>query len=148
MKHKIRDFLQDDDLIRSWQEEKTYMSSWGEGASNRGALCIRRIVIWPPAIQPRASLRWFWIWFWDDLQKTWSPMGRSSQIEVQVEPNLREECREKSVKSLVFCQTGGVGGSKKSNLYFGKVFFQWACRIILGPPKHAKVWGLAGVSEY
>ena len=22
------------------------------------------------------------------------------------------------------------------NLYFGKVFFQLACRIILGPPKH------------
>ena len=27
-------------------------------------------------------------------------------------------------------------GSKKLNLYFGKVFFQLACRIILGPPKH------------
>ena len=32
---------------------------------------------------------------------------------------------------------GGVSkGSKKLNLYFGKVFFQLACRIILGPPKH------------
>ena len=32
------------------------------------------------------------------------------------------------------------GGSprvmKKPNCFFGKVFFQWACRIILGPPKH------------
>ena len=32
---------------------------------------------------------------------------------------------------------GGVSkGTKKLNLYFGKVFFQLACRIILGPPKH------------
>ena len=29
---------------------------------------------------------------------------------------------------------GGV--RKEANLYFGKIFFQWACRIILGPPKH------------
>ena len=27
-------------------------------------------------------------------------------------------------------------GSKMPNFYFGKVFFQLACRIILGPPKH------------
>ena len=32
---------------------------------------------------------------------------------------------------------GGVSdGSKMPNCYFGKVFFQLACRIILGPPKH------------
>ena len=32
---------------------------------------------------------------------------------------------------------GGVSeGNKKPNPFFGKVFFQWACRIILGPPKH------------
>ena len=34
-------------------------------------------------------------------------------------------------------QGGGVTeGNKKPNPFFGKVFFQWACRIILGPPKH------------
>ena len=37
---------------------------------------------------------------------------------------------KKSGKSVV------SKGSKKLNLYFGKVFFQLACRIILGPPKH------------
>ena len=31
---------------------------------------------------------------------------------------------------------GGQNKRKKANLYFGKLFFQWACRIILGPPKH------------
>ena len=44
---------------------------------------------------------------------------------------------KKTGKSLVFCQTGGVSdGSKMPNCYFGKVIFQLACRIILGPPKH------------
>ena len=33
-------------------------------------------------------------------------------------------------------QGGGSEGSKKTNLYFGKVLFQWAWRIILGPQKH------------
>ena len=41
---------------------------------------------------------------------------------------------------MVFCQTGGGGGSarlvKKPYCFFEKVFFQRACRIILGPPKH------------
>ena len=38
-----------------------------------------------------------------------------------------------------FAKLGGGGvsdGSKMPILYFGKVFFQLACRIILGPPKH------------
>ena len=51
-------------------------------------------------------------------------------------------------KSLVFCQTGGVlEGSKMPNLYFGKVFFQLACRIILGPPKHVLhlVWSCLNI---
>ena len=44
---------------------------------------------------------------------------------------------------MVFCQTGGGGGGggsarvvKKPYCFFEKVFFQRACRIILGPPKH------------
>ncbi len=46
--------------------------------------------------------------------------------------------KKKCSKSMVFYQTrGGVSeGNKKPNPFFGKVFFQWACRIILGPPKH------------
>ena len=40
-------------------------------------------------------------------------------------------------KSGLLPNRGGVSeGSKMPNLYFGKVFFQLACRIILGPPKH------------
>ena len=50
-------------------------------------------------------------------------MGRSSQIEVQVEPDLREECREKSIKSLVFCQTGGWGVVKNQTSILEKYFF-------------------------
>ena len=53
---------------------------------------------------------------------------------------IREGCEKKTGKNVVFCQTGGGGvvsdGSKMPNFYFGKVFFQLACRIILGPPKH------------
>ena len=40
---------------------------------------------------------------------------------------------------MVFCQTwggGAAGGVKKPYCFFEKVFFQRACRIILGPPKH------------
>ena len=41
---------------------------------------------------------------------------------------------------MVFCKTGGRGvseGSEKTILLFWKsIFFQRACRIILGPPKH------------
>ena len=38
-------------------------------------------------------------------------------------------------------------GSKMPNLYFGKVFFQLACRIILGPPKHVLhlVWSCLNI---
>ena len=38
-------------------------------------------------------------------------------------------------------------GSKMPNLYFGKVFFQVACRIILGPPKHVLhlVWSCLNI---
>ena len=41
-------------------------------------------------------------------------------------------------KSMVFYQTRGGSPRvmKKPNCFFGKVCFQWACRIILGPPKH------------
>ena len=50
-----------------------------------------------------------------------------------------------------FAKLGGGGvseGSKMPNLYFGKVFFQLACRIILGPPKHVLhlVWSVLGIS--
>ena len=57
--------------------------------------------------------------------------------------------QKKSGKSLVFCKTGGgvSEGSKMPNLYFGKVFFQLACRIILGPPKHVLhlVWSCLNI---
>ena len=40
-------------------------------------------------------------------------------------------------KMWSFAKLGGISdGSKMPNFYFGKVFFQLACRIILGPPKH------------
>ena len=45
---------------------------------------------------------------------------------------------------------GGVSeGSKMPNLYFGKVFFQLACRIILGPSKHLLhlVWSCLDVYQ-
>ena len=47
--------------------------------------------------------------------------------------------KKKSVFLMVFCQTGGWGSArvvKKPYCFFEKVFFQRACRIILGPPKH------------
>ena len=45
--------------------------------------------------------------------------------------------KEKSGISLVLNQTGGSPSvNKNPNLKFANVFFQWACRIILGPPKH------------
>ena len=53
---------------------------------------------------------------------------------------VREGCtKKKPEKMWSFAKLGGGGvsdGSKMPNLYFGKVFFQLACRIILGPPKH------------
>ena len=52
---------------------------------------------------------------------------------------LGKGAEKKCSKSMVFYQTRGGGvseGNKKPNPFFGKVFFQWACRIILGPPKH------------
>ena len=55
---------------------------------------------------------------------------------------IREGCRNKPCKKYGLLPNRGRGGggvsegSKKLNLYFGKVFFQLACRIILGPPKH------------
>ena len=50
-----------------------------------------------------------------------------------------------------FAKLGGgrvSDGSKMPNFYFGKVFFQLACRIILGPPKHVLhlVWSVLGIS--
>ena len=38
--------------------------------------------------------------------------------------------------ALLTNQGGGVKKRRTKGLYFGKVFFQWAFRIILGPPKH------------
>ena len=53
---------------------------------------------------------------------------------------LREGCEKKKPEKVwSFAKLGGGGvsdGSKMPNCYFGKVFFQLACRIILGPPKH------------
>ena len=46
---------------------------------------------------------------------------------------------KKPEKMWSFAKLGGgevSDGSKMPNFYFGKVFFQLACRIILGPPKH------------
>ena len=53
--------------------------------------------------------------------------------------HIREGCEKKKEKVWSFAKLGGGGvsdGSKMPNFYFGKVFFQLACRIILGPPKH------------
>ena len=51
--------------------------------------------------------------------------------------SIREGCRKKTEQLCPFDKPGGEGQKKKkANLYFGKVFFQWACRIILGPLKH------------
>ena len=38
---------------------------------------------------------------------------------------------------------------KKTYCFFGRVFFQWACRIILGPPKHVLhlVWYLRPLGQ-
>ena len=51
---------------------------------------------------------------------------------------------------LIYLGGGGVSdGSKMPNFYFGKVFFQLACRIILGPPKHVLhlVWSSLHIYE-
>ena len=53
---------------------------------------------------------------------------------------LREGFKKNAAKVWSFTKRGGGGGvtegNKKPNPFFGKVFFQWACRIILVPPKH------------
>ena len=53
---------------------------------------------------------------------------------------LGKGSEKKPVFFMVFCQTRGRGvseGSKKTILLFWKIiFFQRACRIILGPQKH------------
>ena len=64
--------------------------------------------------------------------------------------HLREGCEKKPEKMWSFAKLGGGGvseGSKMPNLYFGKVFFQLACRIILGPPKHVLhlVWSCLNI---
>ena len=49
---------------------------------------------------------------------------------------------------LICLGGGGVSdGSKMPNFYFGKLFFQLACRIILGPPKHVLhlVWSCLNI---
>ena len=51
-----------------------------------------------------------------------------------------------------FAKLGGgrvSDGSKMPNCYFGKVFFQLACRIILGPQKHVLhlVWSAFVISS-
>ena len=40
------------------------------------------------------------------------------------------------------------GKWKNNTAFFGKVFFQWACRIVLGPPKHVLhlVWSVPDIS--
>ena len=54
--------------------------------------------------------------------------------------NLREGFRKKNPYFLwSFAKPGGGGSArvvKKPYCFFEKVFFQRACRIILGPPKH------------
>ena len=52
---------------------------------------------------------------------------------------------------MVFYQTrgGASEGSEKNKLLFWKKYFlQWACRIILGPPKHVLhlVWSVPDIS--
>ena len=56
---------------------------------------------------------------------------------------LGKGSKKKPGKIVPFWQTRGGGGAKKekkANLYFGKVFFQWACRIILGPQNMFYTW--------
>ena len=45
-------------------------------------------------------------------------------------------------KVFAVSDSGGSEGSKMLNLFFGKVFFQLACRIILGPPNTCFTLGL------
>ena len=64
---------------------------------------------------------------------------------------IREGCTKKKpekVWSFAKPEGGGVSeGCKMPNLYFGKVFFQLARRIILGPPKHVLhlVWSFLNI---
>ena len=58
--------------------------------------------------------------------------------------------KKKPEKMWSFAKLGGgrvSDGSKMPNFYFGKVFFQLACRIILGPPKHVLhlVWSCLNI---
>ena len=57
--------------------------------------------------------------------------------------------QEYSIHPWPICLGGGgvSDGSKMPNFYFGKVFFQLACRIILGPPKHVLhlVWSCLNI---
>ena len=71
-----------------------------------------------------------------------------------VEPSLLlsslGKCSKNPEKVWSFAKLGGgrvSDGSKMPNFYFGKVFFQLACRIILGPPKHVLhlVWSCLNI---
>ena len=67
-------------------------------------------------------------------------------------PSLREGFRKKKPYFLwSFAKPEGGGSArevKKPYCFFEKVFFQRACRIILGPPKHVLhlVWSVLGIS--
>ena len=58
--------------------------------------------------------------------------------------NIREGCRKKSGKSVVFCQTrgGSLRVNKKPNLKFGNVFFSVSIENHSGTPKTCFTLGL------
>ena len=52
---------------------------------------------------------------------------------------VREGSKKKTGKSVVICQTGGGGPEVYINNQPPSAimcFFKWACKTILGPPKH------------
>ena len=95
-----------------------FYSRWPSGASpiwRSGATAITRQGLW---------------------ERTPSELRSPPSLAVCVGEGFR---RKKSGKSVVFCQTVGGGSRrvlKSQTSILEKYFFQWACRIILGPPKH------------
>ena len=85
----------------------------------------------PRFCHPQATHH-FWLWISNCIGYPWIEHGSHNNFIILLSPG------DSNWDPLRGCShiTSVAWGSKKPNLYFVKVFFQRACRIILGPPKH------------
>ena len=79
------------------------------------------------------SMNWYILKHFPPLFLWSSTQGQGA---LEAFTDVRKGYGKKKRKCLVFYQTGVSEGRKNKNHYLGKVFFQWAYRIILRTPKH------------